>query len=109
MHSPNHQFGYGRGTPPGHGVFAAVQRSSIHLPPCNIEVLSVLGKAYLGIEVGGGEVAPHSHPPWPNVVVLPKQLQPSPPFRTQTHPCHMFMVISCVLHALYSNGDGCVA
>ncbi len=35
--------------------------------------------AYLWFEVGGGEVGAHGHPPRPDVVVLPKQLQPSPP------------------------------
>lgn len=35
--------------------------------------------AYLWVEVGGGEVGAHGHPPRPDVVVLPKQLQPSPP------------------------------
>lgn len=42
-------------------------------------------KANLGVEVGGGEVAAHSHPPWPNVVVLPKQLQPPPAYRNRNH------------------------
>lgn len=40
-------------------------------------------KADLGVEVGGGEAATHSHPPWPNVVVLPKQFQPPHAYRTE--------------------------
>lgn len=38
---------------------------------------------YLRIEVGAGQVVPDGDPAGADVVVLPKQLQPSPPLCTQ--------------------------
>ncbi len=46
--------------------------------------------AYLSIEVGADQRAAHSDPAGPDVVVLPKQLQPPPPLRRQPghYHCH---------------------
>ena len=109
IRSPHTSSDHRAGTPLGLSIFAAVVWSRIFLHSCADEVFSSLGKAYLGIEVGGGEVAAHSHPAWPDVVVLPKQLQPSPTCRTQPpSTAHVFST-SGVLHALCGSGACSIA